>query len=215
MVAAVELFAEHGVDMCFPMNQSCCGLPVQMMGEMKSSRDVALQNLRAFEKEDVEYIITLCASCASHLKHNYPVLLKDDEKLSEKVAAFTSRVIDLSSFIHDVLKVKPEDFVGDGKKTTFHSPCHLCRGLGVHDAPRDLIKKAGMDYREAVEEDVCCGFGGTYSAKFPELSEQLLKNKLDNVDRSRVVIDRLPGLHNAAQGRTEEAWFRYNRSTYS
>ena len=88
----------------------------------------------------------------------------------------------MPAFVLDVLKVKPEDFVGDGKKTTFHSPCHLCRGLGVHDAPRNLIKKAGMDYREAVEEDVCCGFGGTYSAKFPELSEQLLKNKLDNVE---------------------------------
>lgn len=182
MVAAVELFGEHGVDMTFPMKQSCCGLPVQMMGEMKSSRDVALQNMRAFENENVDYIITLCASCASHLKHNYPVLLEDDLKLKEKVDSFSKKVIDLSSFIHDILKVKPEDFEGDGMKATFHSPCHLCRGLGVHDAPRNLIRDAGMDYREAPEEEVCCGFGGTYSAKFPELSEQLLKNKLDNIE---------------------------------
>ncbi len=195
MVAAVELFAEHGVDMSFPMAQSCCGLPVQMMGEMKSSRDVALQNLRAFENEDVDYIITLCASCGSHLKHNYPVLLGGDVKLKEKVASFTKKVIDLSSFIHDVLQVTPEDFEGDGTKATFHSPCHLCRGLGVHDAPRNLIKHAGMDYLEAAEEDVCCGFGGTYSAKFPELSEQLLKNKLDNVEATgaEVLLTDCPG----------------------
>ena len=195
MVAAVELFAEHGVDMTFPMEQSCCGLPVQMMGEMKASRDVALQNLRAFENEDVDYIITLCASCASHLKHNYPVLLAADVKLKENVAAFTRKVIDLSSFIHDVLQVTPEDFEGDGSKATFHAPCHLCRGLGVHDAPRNLIKHAGMEYREAVEEDVCCGFGGTYSAKFPELSEQLLKNKLDNVEATgaEVLLTDCPG----------------------
>lgn len=182
MVAAVELFGEHGVDMTFPMKQSCCGLPVQMMGEMKSSRDVALQNMRAFENENVDYIITLCASCGSHLKHNYPVLLKDDLKLKENVDSFSKKVIDLSSFIHDILKVKPEDFEGDGMKATFHSPCHLCRGLGVHDAPRNLIRDAGMDYREAPEEETCCGFGGTYSAKFPELSEQILKNKLDNIE---------------------------------
>ncbi len=64
------------------MAQSCCGLPLQMMGEAKTSRDVALQNVRAFEKENVDYIVTLCASCASHLKHNYPVLLADDPKIS-------------------------------------------------------------------------------------------------------------------------------------
>ena len=188
MVAAVELFAEHNVAMTFPMDQSCCGLPVQMMGEMKASRDVALQNLRAFENEDVDYIVTLCASCGSHLKHNYPVLLAADVKLKENLAAFTKKVIDLSSFIHDVLQVTVEDFEGDGTKATFHAPCHLCRGLGVHDAPRNLIKQAGMDYREAVEEDVCCGFGGTYSAKFPELSEQLLKNKLDNVEATGAAL---------------------------
>jgi len=182
MAAAVGLFADHDVDMSFPMKQSCCGLPVQMMGEMKASRDVALQNLRAFEKEKVDYIVTLCASCASHLKHNYPELLKDETKLKDKIDAFTSKVIDLSSFVHDVLELKPEDFEGDGKKVTFHAPCHLCRGLGVHDAPRNLMKIAGMDYRESAEEEVCCGFGGTFSAKFPELSKQLLEKKLDNVE---------------------------------
>ncbi|BDD87490.1 L-lactate dehydrogenase (quinone) large subunit LdhH [Desulfofustis limnaeus] len=182
MVAAVELFGDHAVAMSFPMEQSCCGLPVQMMGEMKASRDVALQNMRAFAREDVDHIVTLCASCASHLKHNYPVLLQDDPSLTEQVKAFTAKVIDLSSFVHDVLQVTAEDFAGDGKKVTFHAPCHLCRGLGVHEAPRNLMRRAGLDYREAFEEEVCCGFGGTYSAKFPELSEQLLRRKLDHVE---------------------------------
>ncbi|MEJ2057990.1 MAG: LUD domain-containing protein, partial [Desulfofustis sp.] len=173
MVAAVELFKDHNVSMVFPMQQSCCGLPLQMMGDKKISKDVAMQNFTAFINEDVDYIVTLCASCASHLKHNYPVLLDDNGKLSEQVKIFCDKVIDLSSFVHDVLKVQPEDFDGDGKKVTFHAPCHLCRGLGVHDAPQKLMQTAGMDYKEAVESEVCCGFGGTYSAKFPELSAQL------------------------------------------
>ncbi len=181
MVAAVALFGDHQVAMSFPMEQSCCGLPVQMMGEMKASRDVALQNLQAFATADVDYIVTLCASCASHLKHNYPELLKDDPGLQQQVAAFTAKVIDLSSFVHDVLKLGPQDFVGDGRSVTYHAPCHLCRGLGVHEAPRNLMRSAGMDYRECFEEEVCCGFGGTYSAKFPELSEQLLKRKMEHV----------------------------------
>jgi len=195
MVAAVELFKDHDVDMVFPMAQSCCGLPLQMMGERKASRDVALQNMNAFVKEDVEYIITLCASCASHLKHSYPVLLEDDPKLRPDVESFCSKVIDLSSFVHDVLNVQEDDFVGDGKKVTFHAPCHLCRGLGVHDAPRNLMRIAGMDYREGAEEEVCCGFGGTYSAKFPELSEQLLNNKIADIEGTgaEIVLTDCPG----------------------
>lgn len=184
MVATVELFAKYDVEMHFPMEQSCCGLPLQMMGEMDATADVAKQNIAAFKDQEVDYIITLCASCASHLKHNYPPLLKDSSLPEPMVKDFTSKVIDLSSFVHDVLQVKAEDFNGDGKKTTFHSPCHLCRGLGVHDAPKNLMHGAGMEYLPAQEEETCCGFGGTYSAKFPELSEQILNNKLDDIEKT-------------------------------
>lgn len=195
MEAAFHLFAEHRVAMSFPMAQSCCGLPVQMMGEAKVSRDVAVQNVRAFEKENVDYIVTLCASCASHLKHNYPVLLGDDQKMLEKTKAFTAKVIDFSSFAHDVLGLKAEDFSGDGKPVTFHSPCHLCRGLGVHEAPRALLRDAGLDYREADESEVCCGFGGTFSAKFPEISAELLRKKLDHVEATgaEILLTDCPG----------------------
>lgn len=188
MEAAVKLFSGREVGMSFPLSQSCCGLPVQMMGEIKAAKDVALQNIRAFEKEDVEYIVTLCASCASHLKHNYPVILADDPKMQGKAQAFAAKVIDFSSFTHDVLGLKAQDFSGDGTKATFHAPCHLCRGLGVHDAPRNLIRAAGFDYHEADEAEVCCGFGGTFSAKFPELSAQILSKKLDNVERTGASI---------------------------
>ncbi|MBB5348126.1 LUD domain-containing protein [Desulfoprunum benzoelyticum] len=182
MEAAYRLFADHRVAMSFPMAQSCCGLPLQMMGEARTSREVAIQNIRAFEREDVDYIVTLCASCASHLKHNYPVLVADDPTMVEKARAFAARVIDFSSFAHDVLGLTAADFAGDGKAATFHAPCHLCRGLGVHDAPRALLRNAGLDYREADESEVCCGFGGTFSAKFPELSAELLRKKLDHVE---------------------------------
>ncbi len=195
MEAASLLFADHQVAMSFPMAQSCCGLPLQMMGEAKTSRDVAVQNVRAFEKENVDYIVTLCASCASHLKHNYPVLLADDPKMLEKTRAFAAKVIDFSSFAHDILSLKAQDFTGDGKIATFHSPCHLCRGLGVHEAPRNLIRAAGLEYREADESEVCCGFGGTFSAKFPELSAELLNKKLDHVEQTgaEILLTDCPG----------------------
>jgi Fe-S oxidoreductase len=100
------------------------------------------------------------------------------------VQQFSDRVIDFSSFVHDILKVEPAEFRADGKKATYHAPCHLCRGLGVTEAPRELIQTGGLEYLPAEEEDVCCGFGGTYSMKFPELSAELLKKKLANVEKT-------------------------------
>jgi len=177
------------------MEQSCCGLPVQMMGEMKASRDVAIQNLRAFETGAYDYIITLCASCAAHLKHNYAKLVMDKPALKIKADEFASKVIDYSSFVRDVLKVEKKDYKEVATKATYHAPCHLCRGLDVHDAPRELIEIGGMEYQECTEEDVCCGFGGTFSMKFPELSSELLNKKLSNVEETgaEVLLTDCPG----------------------
>jgi iron-sulfur cluster protein len=182
--AAVKVLGRHNVDVSFPMEQSCCGLPVQMMGERASSRSVAMQNINAFDPASCDYILTMCASCASHLKHGYPEILADDPVMAAKAKVFADKVIDFSSFVHDVLKVTSAEFAADGKKTTYHAPCHLCRGLGVTKAPRELMVTGGLDYIPCEEEDVCCGFGGTYSMKFPELSAELLKKKLANVQKT-------------------------------
>jgi Fe-S oxidoreductase len=184
LVAGIKVLADHGVELDFPMNQSCCGLPVQMMGEKQAAKDVAAQNVAAIDPSDYDYILTLCASCASHLKNNYPFLIGDEPIVGVKVQQFSDKVISFSSFVNDVLKVSSEEFNPSGIKTTFHSPCHLCRGMGVVDAPHELIKKSGHDFVLADEEQVCCGFGGTYTSKFAKVSEQILKNKLDDVEKT-------------------------------
>ena len=182
--AAVKIMGKHNVDVTFPMEQSCCGLPVVMMGEREASRSVAAQNVNAIDPDSCDYILTLCASCASHFKHGYPEILADDPAMSAKAKKFADKVIDYSSFVHDVLQVEAGEFAADGKKTTYHAPCHLCRGLGVTKAPRELMTTCGLNYVPAEEEDVCCGFGGTYSMKFPELSAELLKKKLANAEKT-------------------------------
>ena len=181
-VATVESMRGKDIALEFPMDQSCCGLPLQMMGEKDACKDVAIQNMEAFENSDCEYILTMCASCASHLKHNYPKMLGHDPKYAVRVQEFADKVIDYSSFMNDVVGVSEDDFLDSkGKKVTYHAPCHLCRGLEVKDAPRELMVKAGLDYIECAEEEVCCGFGGTYSVKFPKVSAQLLSKKMNNI----------------------------------
>lgn len=202
--AAVKVLAAHGVAVDYPEAQTCCGLPLEMMGQRPASKEVARQNVEAFSSGEYDAVITLCASCASHLKHSYTENLQGDPLLF-KAQSFADKVTDFSSFIHDVLGLGPDDFNNNGEKTTYHAACHICRGLGVREAPRALIADAA-DYVPCNEEEVCCGFGGSYSMKFPEISAQLLEKKLNNIGEtgaSRVVMD-CPGCIMQIRGGVEK-----------
>ena len=181
LAAAVPILAAQQVALEFPMKQSCCGLPVLMMGEKDAARDVAEQNISAVEAHGVDYVVTLCASCASHLKHNYPRLLdQSSARLAARARDFAAKVIPFSSFLNRVLGITAEGFRANRKTVTYHAPCHLCRGMGERQAPHELIAKGGYTFVPAAEEETCCGFGGTYSSKFPTISAQILSRKLDD-----------------------------------
>jgi Fe-S oxidoreductase len=182
-VALMKALKDQGVQVEYPMGQTCCGLPAKMMAEKEVAREVALQNLAALDPADYDYILTLCASCGSHLKEAYPKLLAR-EPAAVKADQLVDKLIDFSSFLTRVLKVKPERFRGGKKKVAYHSPCHLCRGMGVVQEPRDLLAIAGLEYLPARDEDTCCGMGGTFSMDFPELSAEVLKKKLDAVEET-------------------------------
>ena len=178
--ALVELVQGKGVQMDFAMGQTCCGLPAAMMSEEETAREVARQNIVALAAEEHDYVLTLCASCASHLKNAYPRLLADDPAWRERAQALADKVIDFASFMREVIGFEP--LAPGGPKAAYHAPCHLCRGLGVHEAPHQLMTAAGLDYAPYEDEEVCCGFGGGFSLEFPELSAAILGRKLDQVE---------------------------------
>ena len=193
--AAVKLLADRKVALEFPMEQSCCGLPVEMMGEQEAAREVARQNMNAMINPNFDYIITLCASCASHLKVGYQKLFEYDPSMTDQVKSFTEKVYPFSAFLNDILRIEADAFQHSGTKTTYHAPCHLCRGLGVSEAPHALIEKAGLEFCPAEEEETCCGFGGTYSSKFPNISAQILSRKLDDFNKTgaELLVTECPG----------------------
>ncbi len=178
--AAVKVMGEAGAQLSLPDEQTCCGLPLLMTGEKDAFTRVAIQNIEAFKNEDADYIVTMCASCASCLKHNYTKHFATDPVLSVKAQEFANKVIDFPSYLTNVLELSADDFEGTGETVTYHHPCHLCRGMGVVQEPLDLLKTAGYEVKELPESIVCCGFGGSYSVKFPELSNELLTNKINN-----------------------------------
>ena len=192
LVAAVRLLNRHGVHVEFPLKQTCCGLPLEMMGQRETSLQVSSQNVNAFEPGKYDAIITLCASCAGHLKHAYPDLLKDTPD-HYRTDIFSSKVMDFTSFVYNKLGLRADDFVKSNEKVTYHSPCHM-RNMGIIEEPRALLNMVA-DYVPATEEDMCCGFGGTFSVKFPELSAEIGKKKLKNSEDTgaSLVVTDCPG----------------------
>ncbi|MBU4276030.1 MAG: LUD domain-containing protein [Proteobacteria bacterium] len=176
--AFLGLIQGKDIQVDYARDQSCCGLPAAMASEEETAREVARQNLAALDAKQHDYVLTLCASCASHLK-KYPALLADDPVWSQRARHLAAKVIDLASFLQKEVGLKPS--AEQDKAVAYHAPCHLCRGLGVHEAPKELLREAGYDYRPYDDEEVCCGFGGSYSLDFPELSAAILERKLRQV----------------------------------
>ncbi len=209
LTAAVELFTKYQVAVDFPIQQSCCGLPLEVMGQRETSIAVAKQNIMAFDAHQYDAIVTLCASCASHLKHTYKEIVGDaptvDAATQTRCADFTEKIIDFSSFVHNTLNLDTLAFNKSHEKVTYHASCHLYRGLGVTKESRALINCAA-EYVPSKEEDVCCGFGGSYSMKFPSISKNLLEMKLNNAKETgatRLVVD-CPGCVMQIRGGAEK-----------
>lgn len=193
--AFVKLLDRSGTQLAYPRGQGCCGLPAFLMGETKAARRAAAANVDALFQAPFDHCVVLCASCGSFLKDHVAELLADDAQRAERAADLAARVIDFSSFIHDVIGLEHFRFEMTGTPTAYHNPCHLCRGFGVTHAPRTLIGASGNTYLATPDEQVCCGFGGSYSLDFPEISAQLVTRKLAQVERAgaRILVTDCPG----------------------
>ena len=193
--AMIKLVKNWSGKVMFPESQSCCGLPALMAAEEETAAKLAWQNYEAFQNTSSDHILTICASCASHIKHYYPKVASQAGISKTDMAIFVEKVIDFSSFMVNVLKVSAEAFATGDKKVAYHAPCHLCRGLAVTEEPRKLIEMSGLTYVPSADEEVCCGFGGSYSVDFPEISAEILGQKLDNVTQSHadILVTDCPG----------------------
>src|SRR6267154_1431216 len=154
-------------------------------GYRVEARRVAERFIQLCEESDAEFIVSPSGSCTA-MVHHYEVLFSEDEEWRARARAVTARMFELSSFLIRVLKVADVGARFKGR-VTWHDACHGLRELGVHDEPRTLIKNVReTEFVELDNADACCGFGGTFSVKYPEISVAILDEKVDAIDRAGV-----------------------------
>lgn len=177
--ATVRLLEAAGCEVVVPRGQTCCGQPAYNSGDRKTARSIAQQTISAFE--DCDYIVAPSGSCAGMLKKHYPALLADDAAAAEQAREFASRVYELVTFLVRVrgMEKAPGGYQG---AVTYHDSCSGLRELGVKDEPRRLLASIpGLELVEMAENETCCGFGGAFSVKFPDISNAMVERKAVNI----------------------------------
>ena len=183
-VATVNLLRRLGVEVKFPMGQTCCGQPAYNGGYHKEAEVIARKFVELFKGQ--QYIVVPSGSCAAMIKHQIPYLLRGDEDLHAQAISLAQQTYELTDFLINVLQKK---YVGArfSGKVTYHASCHLLRELGISTEPLQLIGNVSeSEFVELEDHDVCCGFGGLFSVKHPKISGAMLEDKLQAIDRAGV-----------------------------
>lgn len=175
----VKVLRRVGVELDFLQDQTCCGQPAFNTGYHSDAKILAKRFVSIFDKDG--YIVCPSGSCTSMVKIFYRELFKNEPELLEIAERISNKTREFSDFIVNVLNLEQVGAFYNGK-VTYHDSCHLLRELGIKDEPRKLINSVrGIDFIEMKNSDACCGFGGTFSIKFPDVSVSILDEKLENI----------------------------------
>lgn len=183
--SAVEVLRRAGCEVVFDERQTCCGQPAFNTGYRKDAEKFAKRFIEIFEETDAEAIVSPSGSCTAMVKHYYE-LFPTDENWRRRAEAIAQKTHEFGGFLVNVLKIEDvgAEFRG---RITWHDACHGLRELRLKDEPRRLLKNVrGAQFVEMPSADVCCGFGGTFSVKYPEISVAILDNKIEAIEKAGV-----------------------------
>jgi iron-sulfur cluster protein len=184
-LAVIQVLNRAGIEVIFPEGQTCCGAPARFAGAPDAAERSVKDNLEALTNEPVDWIVSACPTCTVSLKNEFFGMAGEGrgQDLAREVSA---RTIDFSTLVKRLvdegrLKLEPDEAAG---LVTYHDSCHLKRTLGAEGPPREVLAGAGFELQEMFESDVCCGMGGMYMLKQPEISQKILRRKLDNIHQT-------------------------------
>lgn len=177
--ASAKLLEDAGCQVTVPRAQSCCGQPAYNSGDNASAEAIARKVIRVFEGFD--YVVAPSGSCAGMIKHHYPRLFEDDSDMAGRARVLAAKTHELISFLADILKVEAVGAAYEGI-VTYHDSCSSLREMEVKDQPRLLLKRvAGLTLKEGKESESCCGFGGLFCVKYPDISGRMVDAKVDDI----------------------------------
>lgn len=177
--ACLKVLEQAGCRVEVPMAQTCCGQPAYNNGDDKSARVLAQQLITTFEGFD--YVVVPSGSCASMIRCHYKELFSDDPVWAKRQAVLSAKTWEILSFLTDVMGFRPQGVAYPGT-ATYHDSCSGLRDLGVHDQPRALLAAVdGLRLTPLAGNDECCGFGGTFCVKYPELSNAIVTDKAEKI----------------------------------
>jgi len=176
--AAVKLIEQAGFAVEVPAAQTCCGQPAYNSGDRADAQAIARNTIAAFEGYD--YIVAPSGSCGGMLHAHYPELLADDPHWAPRAQALAARTYELTQFLVEVAKVKID--AAFPSRVTYHDSCSSLREMNVKAQPRDLLRQVqGVQIAELAETEACCGFGGTFCVKFPDISNSMVERKTADI----------------------------------
>lgn len=177
--AMIKVFDKLGISYDYPAGQTCCGQPAFNSGYTRDAAAAAKHFIDLFEEAEV--IVCPSGSCVHMVRHHYPELFAEDPAMRSKALAVGAKTFEFTQYLVDELAIV--DVGGEFSGTvTYHDSCHLSRGLGIALQPRTLLKNVrGLKLIEMKDSDTCCGFGGTFSVNYPEISTAMTDEKIDNI----------------------------------
>ena len=183
--ALVKILNKGGIEVVFPDDQTCCGAPARYSGAYEVAAKNAADNIEALLAERADYVVSACPTCTVALDHEFIATFQSLGQSTNMARAreLAAKVIDFSTLVKKLvdegrLTLKEGETLG---KITYHDSCHLKRTMHAEKPPRELLTKAGYEIAEMFECDICCGMGGSYSLKLPEVSAPILQRKLKNI----------------------------------
>lgn len=177
--AMVNVFNRLGIPIAYPDGQTCCGQPAYNSGYRREARAAASHFIEVFAGSGP--IVCPSGSCVHMVRHHYPELFADDPVWAERARAVGARTFELTEYLVDVLGITDVQAAFPGI-VTYHDSCHLSRGLGIVRQPRLLLENVrGLRVIEMTNSDTCCGFGGTFSINYPEISVAMVDEKITNI----------------------------------
>lgn len=180
--ASLSLLQLAGCAVDVPVAQTCCGQPAFNNGDEKNAAAIARQVIAALEQYD--YVVAPSGSCAGMLRVHYPELLQDDPHWQQRARDFAQRCYELTRFLTSIAGMEsvPGSFSG---KITYHDSCSALRELHIKREPRALLANvAGLELAEMPDTESCCGFGGTFCVKYPQVSAHMVDDKIKNIEAS-------------------------------